>query len=99
MATAYSVEGITRKGTQTEYGVVAADRSVLPLGTRLHVTGANEYSGVFVVEDTGAKVEGNHIDIYLPDDRAAKQFGVRLVGVEVIEWGDDEVLPQAESKK
>ncbi len=99
MATAYSVEGITRKGTYTEYGVVAADRSVLPLGTLIRVTGAASYSGVFVVEDTGEKVDGNHIDIYLPNYREAKNFGVRLVGVEVIGWGDVQVLPQSDGSK
>jgi 3D (Asp-Asp-Asp) domain-containing protein len=93
LATAYSDEGITKRGTETKVGIVAADRAVLPLGTRIQVLDAGPYSGVYVVTDTGAKVDGRHIDIYLPDDAEAKRFGKKRVWVKVLKWGDDQVLP------
>jgi 3D (Asp-Asp-Asp) domain-containing protein len=96
LATAYSAEGITKRGTETHEGIVAADRSVLPLGTRIQVMDAGPYSGVYVVTDTGAKIDGRHIDIYLADDREAKQFGKQRVWVRVLKWGDDVVLPSSD---
>ena len=83
-ATAHSVEGITAKGTRAREGVVAADPAVLPLGSKIRVTGAGSYSGVYVVTDTGPKVKGRQIDIYLRNDREAKRFGRKMVTVRVL---------------
>jgi 3D (Asp-Asp-Asp) domain-containing protein len=93
LATAYATEGTTKRGTETRGGVVAADRGVLPLGTRIQVMDAGPYSGVYVVSDTGAKVDGRHIDIYLPDEAEAKRFGKKRVWIKVLKWGDDKALP------
>lgn len=87
-ATAFSSFGLTRDGSLTRPGIVAADSRVLPLGTRIKVRMAGRYSGVYVVRDTGAKVLGRHIDIYIPSRAAAKQFGVKAVQVTVLRWGD-----------
>jgi 3D (Asp-Asp-Asp) domain-containing protein len=87
-ATAYSIEGRTRSGTPTREGVVAADPSVLPLGSRIRVHDAGEYDGEYVVRDTGAAVKGREIDIYLRNDAEAKRFGRRTVKVEVLERGE-----------
>jgi len=100
LATAHSVEGITAKGTMSREGTVAADPDVLPLGSRIRVTGAGVYSGVYVVTDTGAKVNGRHIDIYLQHDREAKRFGKKTVTVRILSRGDNkkdgrEVSPTA----
>lgn len=86
-ATAYAQTGITRLGTFTHPGVVAADPRVFPLGTRIQVTGAGPYSGTYVVADTGSKVRGWHIDIYMPLAGDAVQFGKKVVLVSVLEWG------------
>jgi 3D (Asp-Asp-Asp) domain-containing protein len=67
--------------------MVAADPSVLPIGTVIRVRGAGVYSGTYVVTDTGAKVDGKHIDLYVPNRFAAKQFGKRRVSVRVLHWG------------
>jgi 3D (Asp-Asp-Asp) domain-containing protein len=85
VATAYAVHGTTASGTRAHRGVVAADPSVLPLGTRIKVKGAGAHSGVYVVEDTGRAIQGNHIDIFEPDQQRAKQFGQRDVEVTVLE--------------
>jgi len=87
-ATAFSTFGITRSGTLPHFGVVAADNTVLPLGTRIRVTEAGSYSGTYVVRDTGALVHGRHIDIYIPNTAAAKEFGRKVVRVTVLHWGD-----------
>lgn len=87
LATAFSAEGITAAGVVTNVGIVAADPDVLPLGTRIRVTGAGRYSGTYLVADTGEKVDGKHIDIYLPNHAAALKFGKRMVRVRVLKWG------------
>jgi len=86
-ATAYSVEGKTASGGQTRAGIVAADPAKLPLGSRIRVTDAGWYSGEYIVRDTGRKIDGNEIDIYLPHDAEAKHFGNRQVKVEVLSYG------------
>jgi 3D (Asp-Asp-Asp) domain-containing protein len=89
VATAYSDSGITAKGTFTHEGIVAADPSVLPLGSVIQVTGAGFYSGVYAVTDTGSKVEGRKIDIHLPSTHEAKEFGKKAVTVRVLQTGDN----------
>ncbi len=89
-ATAFSTEGITKGGTETRFGTAAADPRLFPLGTRVRLSGAGRYSGTYVVADTGAKVAGRHVDIYLPSTAAAKEFGKRRVRVQVLRWGDRE---------
>jgi 3D (Asp-Asp-Asp) domain-containing protein len=88
MATAHSQEGKTAAGSYSREGIVAADPKVLPLGSRIRVSGAGEYSGLYVVNDTGRKIDGREIDIYLPNDAAAQRFGRRKVDVEVLRRGD-----------
>src|SRR5262245_14045832 len=46
-ATASALHGITAKGTVTHEGTVAADPSVLPLGSRIRVSKAGPYSGEY----------------------------------------------------
>jgi 3D (Asp-Asp-Asp) domain-containing protein len=83
-ATAYSVEGETAKQTNARKGIVAADPKVLPLGTRIRVHDAGQYSGEYTVEDTGRAIDGREIDIYMPADAEAKRFGKKRVRVEVL---------------
>ena len=83
-ATAYAQHGTTKSGAQTRRGVVAADPHVLPLGTKVKVTGAGRYSGEYVVKDTGKKVKGRTIDVFMPSRREAKQFGRKDVKVKVV---------------
>jgi len=90
-ATAYNLSGITRAGTRPHGGVVSADSAFLPLGTRIRVTGAGQFSGIYLVTDTGARVVGRHIDIYVPSRILAKRFGRKLVFVSVLKWGQGKV--------
>ena len=79
--TAYTTGGKvgtrTASGTQVRVGVVAVDRSVMPLGTKVYVV-SNDGSYVYgfaVAEDTG--VRGNIIDLYMDTYNECIQFGVR----------------------
>ena len=83
-ATAYTGHGRTASGERVRRGIVAADRRVLPLGTKVRVKNAGRYSGVYRVEDTGGAIRGRKIDIYMPSRGAAQQFGRRAVKVEVL---------------
>jgi 3D (Asp-Asp-Asp) domain-containing protein len=91
IATAYSVEGTGASGKWSHPGTVAADRTVLPLNSRIRIYGAGRYSGDYTVEDTGGKVDGHHIDVYMPSQAEAKKFGRQRVRVVVLKYGDDEV--------
>ena len=99
IATAYSVEGTGASGTWSHPGTVAADRKVLPLNSRIRVYGAGQYSGDYTVEDTGAKVDGHHIDLYMPRHADAKKFGRQRVKVVVLKYGDDEAHPPDPQQK
>ncbi|HYI95678.1 MAG TPA: 3D domain-containing protein [Bryobacteraceae bacterium] len=84
-ATAYSSEGETASGKQTREGrTVAADPKILPVGTRIQVEGAGPYSGEYIVHDTGPKVKGREIDIFIDAPAEAKRFGRKTVRVRVI---------------
>jgi 3D (Asp-Asp-Asp) domain-containing protein len=98
-ATAYSVEGTGASGKWSHPGTVAADRKVLPLNSRIRIYGAGRYSGDYTVEDTGGKVDGHHIDVYMPSQAAAKKFGRQRVKVVVLKYGDDEASPPDPQQK
>lgn len=93
IATAYSTEGTGSSGKWSHPGTVAADRNILPLNTRIRVYGAGRYSGDYTVEDTGGKLDGHHIDLYMPSRAEAKKFGRQRVKVVVLKYGDDEANP------
>jgi 3D (Asp-Asp-Asp) domain-containing protein len=99
IATAYSVEGTGASGKWSHPGTVAGDRKVLPLNSRIRVYGAGEYSGDYTVEDTGGKVDGHHIDVYMPSHAEAKKFGRQRVKVLVLKYGDDEASPPDRQQK
>ncbi|MGH9622401.1 MAG: 3D domain-containing protein [Bryobacteraceae bacterium] len=87
LATAYDISGITASGLYTHRHIVAADPDILPLGSIIEIRGAGRYSGEYVVADTGAKIQGRHIDIYIPTLAACMKFGVKHVEVRVLQVG------------
>ena len=93
IATAFSVEGAGASGKWSHPGTVAADRRILPLNSRIRIYGAGQYSGEYTVEDSGAKVDGQHIDVYMPSKAEAKKFGRQRVKVVILEYGDDAAAP------
>lgn len=85
-ATAYSLHGRTASGIKTRSGIIAADPRVLPLGTVVQVK-AGDYSGTYTVHDTGRRVKGKMIDIWMPSFREARKFGRGPVKVRVLKYG------------
>ena len=73
---------ITANGTRVYDGVVAAN--FLPFGTKLRLP---QYSGgkIYTVEDRMHPRFSRRIDIWMPTNQAAKQFGVKWLKVEVLE--------------
>lgn len=85
IATAYSVSGETASQTFTQEGrTLAADPAVLPIGTVVEVRNAGPYSGQYVVQDTGRKIIGRKVDIYIVRTREAMQFGKRRITLRVL---------------
>jgi len=88
-------------GGPLRYGKVrsaAADWSRFPLGTLFRIGGSPE---IYEIDDYGSALVGkNTIDLYKPTDRSMRQWGVRHVEIEVIEWGSfekslDVLVPRA----
>jgi 3D (Asp-Asp-Asp) domain-containing protein len=92
-ATAYALKGRTRTGASVRRGVIAADPHVLPLGSVVQLR-AGKYSGVYTVHDTGKRIKGNVIDVWVPDRGEARQFGRRKIQLHVMKMG-----PQRHIKK
>ncbi len=82
-ATAYSLRGRTASGKYVSRGLIAADRRVLPIGTRVRLQ-AGSYSGEYLVADTGGAVRGRKIDIWMPSTSEALRFGRRSVKLTVL---------------
>lgn len=85
-ATAYSPEepGLsdhTATGMRAQYGVVAVDPSVIPLGTRLHVEGY----GTAIAADTGGAIKGMRIDLCFNTLEEVQAYGWRTVRVEILD--------------
>ena len=69
--------GMTARGTMAREGTVAADPTVFPFGSRLHIPGY----GTGVVEDVGGAIKGRHVDVWFPTHEAARQWGRRELAV------------------
>ena len=89
--TAYCDVGETASGAETRRGIVAADPTVLPLGSQVRVQGLGaKYDGTYDVEDTGREVKGRELDIFMRDCRAAKTFGRKIARLRILRVGTGE---------
>ena len=84
MATAYCIDGTTATGAETVPGIVAADPDVLPFGTVIRIRGLKSHNGVYTVKDSGRKIKGREIDLFMPSCTAAKEFGRQSVTVSIV---------------
>jgi 3D (Asp-Asp-Asp) domain-containing protein len=85
-ATSYSRPGRGASGMGVRSGTIAADPKVLPFGTRVRLD-AGQYSGEYVVTDSGTAIRGCKIDVWLPTYREACRFGRRNVKLTVLSYG------------
>ncbi len=86
-ATAYCDHGFTASGVWVREGIVAGDPRVLPLGSVIDVKVDGELLGRYEVMDTGGKIKGYIIDIWMPTCEEATRFGDREVHVRVRKRG------------
>lgn len=85
VATAYCSGRRTASGAKPTRDTVAADLAVLPMGTRIRVSGlAERYDGLYVVRDTGSGIRGRRIDLYIHDCDEAVKFGRRPARVSIV---------------
>lgn len=88
-ATAYTAycegcSGVTANGTDIRSNpnlkVIAVDPRVIPLGTKVWVEGYGEA----IAADTGGAIKGNKIDVFIPTEGQARQWGVKNVTVKIL---------------
>ncbi|MEK4027869.1 MULTISPECIES: 3D domain-containing protein [Bacillaceae] len=88
-ATAYTAKcagcsGVTATGINLNANpnakVIAVDPNVIPLGSKVHVEGY----GTAVAGDTGGAIKGNRIDIHVPTESQAVNWGRRTVNVTIL---------------
>ncbi|RIV28817.1 hypothetical protein D2Q93_01555 [Alicyclobacillaceae bacterium I2511] len=66
--------GITASGTKATLNrTVAVDPRIIPIGSHIYIDGI----GWRIAEDTGLAIKGRHIDVLLPSDEVAWEFGVK----------------------
>src|SRR4026208_1801593 len=89
-ATAYCKGTTTASGVGVRAGIAAADPSLLPVGSGLNIAvGGNGYNGSCPVMDTGPKVQGRLLDLYMWSCHEALKFGRKDVQVTVLRLGWD----------
>lgn len=79
-ATAYCLSGKTAMGHKVRRGIIAADPRVLRLGSTVTI-GSGSYAGKYLVSDTGGRIKGKKIDIWMPNCSEARKFGRRNVQI------------------
>ena len=87
-ATAYCKGTTTASGVNVRTGIAAADPDLLPVGSVVQVDRLGErYNGVYTIMDTGPKVHGRHIDIYMWSCHEALELGRRPIQMTVLRLG------------
>lgn len=87
-ATAYCKGTTTTSGVNVQTGIAAADPQLLPVGSVVSVaTGNLRYNGVYTIMDTGSKVGGRVLDLYMWNCDEARTFGRQSVQVTVLRLG------------
>lgn len=87
-ATAYCKGTTTASGVGVRTGIVASDPDILPVGSVVNISTHNaKYNGVYTVMDTGPKVQGRSLDLYMWSCHEALAFGRRLVDISVLRLG------------
>jgi 3D (Asp-Asp-Asp) domain-containing protein len=77
LMTSYCLGGTTRRGRYVRAGIIAADPKYFPLSRYVELYVGRKYYGRFLVDDTGRKIRGAHVDVWLSSCAAAKRFGVK----------------------
>jgi len=87
-ATAYCKGTTTASGTEVRTGIAAADEAILPVGSVVNVsTDKVRYNGVYTIMDTGPRVQGRVLDLYMWSCTEALAFGRKPIQVTVLRLG------------
>ena len=87
-ATAYCKGTTTASGVNVRTGIAASDAVILPVGSVVNVTtSTTKYNGVYTIMDTGPKVQGRLLDIYMWSCHDALAFGRQPIEVSVLRLG------------
>jgi len=87
-ATAYCKGTTTASGAEVRTGIAAADDAILPVGSVVNVSTDNlRYNGVYTIMDTGPRVQGRVLDLYMWSCKEALVFGRKPVQVTVLRLG------------
>jgi 3D (Asp-Asp-Asp) domain-containing protein len=87
-ATAYCKGEMTSAGVTPQAGIAAGDPQLLPEGSVVQVDGVpDRYRGIYTVMDTGPKVIGRHVDLYMWSCIEATTFGRRPIAITVLRLG------------
>jgi 3D (Asp-Asp-Asp) domain-containing protein len=89
-ATAYCKGQTTASGVNVRAGIAAADPSLLPQGSVIQVDGESvpvPFRGIYTVLDTGPKIQGRLIDLYVWSCYEALDFGRRKVSLTILRHG------------
>lgn len=78
-------------GNPLKLGTIAVDPNVIPLGSKVYVTGYShdglpQGGMIMTASDKGGAIKGNKIDIFLPQSQQkARTFGIQYVKVYILE--------------
>ena len=87
-ATAYCKGQTTASGVAVRSGIAAGDPKLLPEGSVIKVDGVPErLQGIYTVLDTGPKIQGRRIDVYMWSCHEALDFGRRPITLTVLRLG------------
>jgi 3D (Asp-Asp-Asp) domain-containing protein len=87
-ATAYCKGQTTASGVTVRAGIAAADPAVVPEGSVISVEGVSErLRGIYTVLDTGPKIQGRRLDLYMWSCYEALDFGRRPVTITILRLG------------
>jgi len=87
-ATAYCKGTTTASGVGVRTGIAASDPVILPVGSVISVTTDDtKYNGIYTIMDTGPKVQGRILDVYMWSCNEALAFGRKQVQITVLRLG------------
>jgi 3D (Asp-Asp-Asp) domain-containing protein len=87
-ATAYCKGLVTTSGVAVQKGVMAADPSLLPVGSVIDFSVNDpKYDGIYTILDTGPEIHGREVDVYMWSCFEALRFGRKSAHVTVLRLG------------
>jgi 3D (Asp-Asp-Asp) domain-containing protein len=87
-ATGYCRGTTTASGVNVRSGIAAGDPDLLPVGSVVRIDKLPErYNGIYTVMDTGPKVHGRHLDLYIWNCDEALELGRREMVITVLRMG------------